>query len=252
MEETHAKEAAGAPATYAPVMDAEPTQKPEWSIEKAEALLNSLKGVVSARVVARPGGMIDEIHILTEGDGPAKQSVRNVESALLAHFGLKIDHRKVSVAQQGDETETAGKAFESFGDRGGEGRLLFATHRVETVGAHRLRIGVTVEWDGEQYEGEASGADLSRARLETTAAATLHAIEKAIVALLGEGEVALSVDGVKTVEAFDGQFVLVAINAIHGRSITALAGVSAVEGTADKAVIMGTLQAADRWVRGRI
>ena len=115
-----------------------------------------------------------------------------------------------------------------------------------------MRIAVTVEWGGEQYEGEATGADLVRARLETTAEATLAAIGKAIVALIGEGEVALSVDGVKTIEAFDGEFVLVAIHAIHGRSITALAGAAAVEDTADRAVILGTLQAADRWVRGRI
>ena len=233
-------------------MDPEPTPKPEWSIEGAEALLNSLKGVVSARVVARPGGVIEEIHLLTEGDVQAKQSVRNVESALLAHFGLKIDHRKVSVAQTGDEQEAAGEAFKSLGGRGTDRRFLFLTHRVDTERGHRVRIAVTVEWDGEQYEGEAIGADLLRARLETTAAATLAAIGKAIVALIGEGEVALSVDGVKTVDAFDGQFVLVVIHAIHGRSITALAGAAAVEDTADRAVILGTLQAADRWVRGRI
>ena len=232
-------------------MDAELSPKPEWSIEEAEALLNSLKGVVSARVVARPGGMIEEIHVLTEGDVSAKQSVRNVESALLAHFGLKIDHRKVSVAQKGDEEATL-KALHRFGGQSLERRLLFVTHQVETEKGHRARTSVTVEWDGEQYVGEAIGADLPRARLETTAAATLAAIEKAIVALLGESEVALSVDGVKTVDAFDGQFVLVAIHAIHGRSITALAGAAAVEDTADRAVILGTLQAADRWVRGRI
>ncbi len=233
-------------------MDPEPTPKPEWSIEGAEALLNSLKGVVSARVVARPGGVIEEIHLLTEGDVQAKQSVRNVESALRAHFGLKIDHRKVSVAQTGAEQEAAVKAFGVLEGRGADRRFLFVTHRVDTERGHRVRIAVTVEWDGEQYEGEATGADLLRARLETTAAATLAAIGKAIVALIGEGEVALSVDGVKTVDAFDGQFVLVVIHAIHGRSITALAGAAAVEDTADRAVILGTLQAADRWVRGRI
>jgi hypothetical protein len=233
-------------------VDPEPTPKPEWSIEGAEALLNSLKGVVSARVVARPGGVIEEIHLLTEGDVQAKQSVRNVESALLAHFGLKIDHRKVSVAQTGAEQEAAVKAFGVLEGRGADRRFLFVTHRVDTERGHRVRIAVTVEWDGEQYEGEATGADLLRARLETTAAATLAAIGKAIVALIGEGEVALSVDGVKTVDAFDGQFVLVVIHAIHGRSITALAGAAAVEDTADKAVILGTLQATDRWVRGRI
>ena len=231
-------------------MDPEPTVKPEWSIEGAEALLNSLKGVASARVVARPGGVVEEIHVLTEGDVQAKQTVRNVESALLAHFGLKIDHRKVSVAQTGDEQGV--KALEGFGGPGAERRFLFVTHRVEAKRGHRVRIAVTVEWGGEQYEGEATGADLVRARLETTAEATLAAIGKAIVALIGEGEVALSVDGVKNVDAFDDQFVLVVIHAIHGRSITALAGVAAVEDTADRAVILGTLQAADRWVRGRI
>ena len=178
-------------------MDPEPTPKPEWSIEGAEALLNSLKGVVSARVVARPGGVIEEIHLLTEGDVQAKQSVRNVESALLAHFGLKIDHRKVSVAQTGDELEAALEASEVPGGRGADRRFLFVTHRVDTERGHRVRIAVTVEWDGEQYEGEAIGADVFRARLETTAAATLATIGKAIVAFIGEGEVALSVDGVK-------------------------------------------------------
>jgi hypothetical protein len=38
-----------------------------------------------------PGWNYREIYLLTEGDVPAKQSVRNVASALLAHFGLKID-----------------------------------------------------------------------------------------------------------------------------------------------------------------
>ena len=113
-------------------MDPEPTPKPEWSIEGAEALLNSLKGVVSARVVARPGGVIEEIHLLTEGDVQAKQSVRNVESALLAHFGLKIDHRKVSVAQTGAEQEAAVKAFGVLEGRGADRRFLFVTHRVDT------------------------------------------------------------------------------------------------------------------------
>ena len=119
------------------LVDAELTPESKWNIESAEALLNSLKGVVSARVVARPGGIIEEIHLLTEGDVSAKQSVRNVESALLAHFGLKIDHRKVSVAQKDDEQGDAVKAF-AFGSRSAEGRFLFVTHPVETEKAHRV------------------------------------------------------------------------------------------------------------------
>ena len=70
-----------------------------WSIQEAERLLMSLQGVVSARVVARPGGQIDEIHLLTTADVKPKATVRNVESALLAHLDLSVDHRKISVAQ---------------------------------------------------------------------------------------------------------------------------------------------------------
>ena len=207
---------------------------------------------MSARVVARPDGEIEEVHVLTTSEVSAKQSVRNVESALRAHFDLKIDHRTVSVAQTNGEDSGEDVFFEAPALRTGELRFLFVSHQVETERSHRLRIAVTVEWKGEAYHGAATGADLPRARLEATATATVRAIEKAAASLLGEGKMALSIDGVKSIEAFDGKYVLVAIHAIHGRSITALAGAAAVEDTVDRAVILGTLQAADRWVRGRI
>ena len=63
---------------------------------------------------------------------------------------------------------------------------------------------------------------------------------------------ALALDGVKLVEAFDRDFAMVGVNAIHGREIASLAGATAVEDTPDRAVILATLQAIDRWVRGRI
>lgn len=239
----------------APSLNAEKSPAPgprEWSLEEAEALLNSLKGVVSARVVESRRGEIEEIHLLTGGEASPKQSVRNVESALLAHFGIAIDHRKVSVAETTEGPGTEAKVLEHPARLTMEDRILFISHRVETERSHRVRIRVTVEWRGERFEGEASGADLIRARLETTASAAVKSIEAAIAPLLGDGEVALSVDGVKLVSAFDAQFALVAIHAIHGRSVTALAGAAAVEDTADKAVILGTLQATDRWVRGRV
>ena len=36
-----------------------------WTIQRAEDLLSSLPGILSVRIVARPGGEIDEIHLLT-------------------------------------------------------------------------------------------------------------------------------------------------------------------------------------------
>ncbi len=224
-----------------------------WTIERAEELLNSLVGVVSARVVARPGGSVEEIHLLTTRDLTPKQIVRNVESALLARFDLDVDHRVISVAQAEEGT----KRVEAEPERkpeatGSVKRVLFIGHQVLTERAHRVRVSVTVELQGKRYTGEATGADLPRARLDTAAAATLAAIEKGLAPFVDEDGATLSLDGVKMVEAFDQTFVLVAVHAMHGRQITALAGAAAVDDSPDRAVILGTLQATDRWIRGRI
>ena len=232
----------------------DPTPSDEgWTIERAEELLNSLVGVVSARVVARPGGSVEEIHLLTTRDLTPKQIVRNVESALLARFDLDVDHRVISVAQAEEGT----KRVEAEPERkpeatGAVKRVLFIGHQVLTERAHRVRVSVTVELQGKRYTGEATGADLPRARLDTAAAATLAAIEKGLAPFVDEDGATLSLDGVKMVEAFDQTFVLVAVHAMHGRQITALAGAAAVDDSPDRAVILGTLQATDRWIRGRI
>src|SRR5437773_1688957 len=73
-----------------------------WGVKRAENLIASLTGVLSARVVVTPLGEVSEIHVLTMADTQPKQVVRNIESALMAQLGLKIDHRKISVAQTAD------------------------------------------------------------------------------------------------------------------------------------------------------
>ncbi len=67
-------------------------------IARAEELLGTLPGVVSVRIEASPAGDVDAIHVLTSVEIGPKQTVRNIESALLAHLGMRVDHRKISVA----------------------------------------------------------------------------------------------------------------------------------------------------------
>lgn len=75
--------------------------------EQAEELIRTLPGVVSVRVVDNGEGSIQEVHILTTSEIPGKQTVRNVESALFAHLGLRIDHRRVSVAAVSETPSSA-------------------------------------------------------------------------------------------------------------------------------------------------
>ena len=111
-----------------------------------------------------------------------------------------------------------------------------------------------IEWQGDRYSGEATAADLPRARLEAVAAATLAAVSNALNKKMEDDgpTVALAVDGVKVIDAFDRKFVLVAVHAISGRDVTSLAGATVVDETTDRAAILAALQATDRWVRGKV
>src|ERR687891_2752338 len=70
-----------------------------WGVRRAENLLTSLEGILSARVVTTPLGDVSEVHILAQAGLQPKQLVRNIESALLAQLGVKGDHPKISIAQ---------------------------------------------------------------------------------------------------------------------------------------------------------
>jgi len=231
-------------------------ERARWTILEAERLLMSLQGVVSARIVARPGGVVEEIHLLTTTDVKPKQTVRNVESALLAHFDLSVDHRKISVAQTQDavtELPEPELPIHIVPEREPyESRVLFYGHSMETERSNQVKHRVEIEWNGERYIGEASAADLPRPKLEAVTSATLRAVEQAVIRNLDDDRQhpSLSLDGVKVVEAFDKKFVLVAIHAISGRDTARLAGTNLADESTDRAAILATLQATDRWVRG--
>jgi hypothetical protein len=253
------------------------SQSQGWTIEGAERLLSTLTGVLSARVVAKAGGEIEEIHLLTTDEVTPKQTVRNVESALLAQLDLTVDHRKISVAQtkapvlplrtvpvEEPAPHVAPDSIDAAVAQGGaaalaalakpERRVLFAGHEMEAERGHKVRFRVAVEWDADRYTGEATGTDLPRARLEIVAQATLRSIEAALAGpepRPGQ-DPTLSLDGVKIVDAFERSYVMVGVHAITPRKLTVLVGACPVEDSPDRATILATLQAADRWVRGRL
>jgi hypothetical protein len=67
-------------------------------IRRAEELIATLQGVLSVRIIPSDSGAIDEIHVLTTDVVLPKQTVRNIESALMAQLGLRVNHRKISIA----------------------------------------------------------------------------------------------------------------------------------------------------------
>ena len=64
-----------------------------------EALIRRIPTVIRCQVTVNDWGGVEEIHVLsTVARGP-KQVVRDIESALLAQWNLRVDHKRISVAQ---------------------------------------------------------------------------------------------------------------------------------------------------------
>src|SRR3954452_2432335 len=61
-----------------------------------EREINLLDSVTSAKVLS-VGSEIDEIHVVAPRDRAPKKIVRDIESLLLVRFGIRIDHRCISV-----------------------------------------------------------------------------------------------------------------------------------------------------------
>src|SRR5213079_2381920 len=101
-----------------------------------------------------------EIHVLTTSDQQAKQVVRNIESALLAQLGLKIDHRKISIAQTADVKPIEALEREVLRDRVLQRTLLFENLAVAPGRRqHRILVSVTLSYRGVTETAEEETSD---------------------------------------------------------------------------------------------
>jgi hypothetical protein len=213
------------------------------TLQQAENLLGELTGVVSARIVADLNGKIQEIHVLTDHRVAPKQTVRNVESALLAQMGITVDHRKISVAQTTGPEEGSTAKIIGIGQLTGVRRYLFDGYEFERKMPQRIICRVRLRLEEEEFVGEAEGTDIERGRLNAAAQAALSALEQA-----EEAEIGFALDGVRLIDVFDLPVVVTAVYGLSGRTRTYLAGASPVTDSAEQAAILATLKATNRWI----
>jgi len=235
-------------------------------IKRAEELILTLPGVISARIIAGDSGAIDQIHVLTTSELTPKQMVRNIESALIAHLSMRIDHRKISVATTSEtkprlldqEVRHAPVAVsppvapvvesqQSAANAPRTGpfarRLYFEDVEVRGSRSRGLSCRVTLRKGSASYIGEALGIEGDRSRVELAARATLLAIADA-----ENREGQLGVQGVKVFDAFDRTFVFVAVSVRSGRDNKVLTGSVEMKESAESAGVLAVLDATNRWI----
>jgi len=213
----------------------------QWALRRAEELIASLAGVLSARIVADRAGGIEEVHVLTTPEIQPKQMVRNVESALMAQLGLKVDHRKISVAQTAEMKPIQVLEKEAVAEAASRRKLVFVDLVIESPRPRRVTVRVLLKLDGEEMEGVEEGVDEARSRVQLAARAAVKAMERE----LEESGVVL--EGVRVVDAFDRKIVLAAVQGVSGRNSQLLVGTCEVKESAEQAAVLAVLDATNRW-----
>ncbi len=220
-----------------------------WGLNDVEELLSGLEGVGSLKVVPDGHGGIDEVHVVSDHTVGPKQIVRNIESALLAEFGLQIDHRKISVAQvrqpdiAADGERPEEPAEEVVDDAAAGSRwLLLDSLQIDRKAGKKVECRVTLKSDGDSFEGEAEGPDFSQSRLDVAGKAVLQALNSATLE-----DVSLRLEGVKRVDTFDRDLVIAVVQGQERRRSVTLPGISLVSDSPEEAAVLACLQATNRW-----
>lgn len=194
-----------------------------------EAALCRIEGVHTVRLVPGFERPIDELHALVSPDKGPKQAVRDLQSLLMARYGISIDHRVISVVPVDESRlETATR------------RVVITKVVVEQRGL-AAHVTVTVDDEGHEHEGSSEGPSSAPGRRRTTARATLAAIRS----LLGAQRV-VEVEGVDVLEVLGHE---VAISFIHFHTVTGentVTGSALVRGDEPDAVARSVLDAVNR------
>jgi len=215
-------------------------------VKRVENLIASLTGVLSARVMVTPLGEVSEVHVLTTSDVQGKQVVRNIESALMAQLGLKIDHRKISVAQTADVRPIEQLQDEAVKTRAKRRVVMFQGLEVRPGSRpQRVLVRVKLSFEGKDAEAEEQGTDTMRNRVEAAARATALCLDE----LLPDNSIAL--EGAQIIEAFDRKFVFVAVHGLGGREAQLLTGTCEIRESGERSAVLAVLDATNRWTDAR-
>jgi hypothetical protein len=217
-----------------------------WGVRRAENLLTSLEGVLSARVVTTPLGEVSEVHVLAQAGLAPKQLVRNIESALLAQLGLRVDHRKISIAQTADVKPIEALDRHAVRERSLQRAVLFDGLTIQPGRkSQRLMVQVALSCGGRAEAAEEEAPDTARGRVEAAARATVAVLDR----LLDKGS--LMLEGARMIQELGREVVFATIQASSGRDSLLLTGTAEIRESPERAAVFAVLDATNRWTEVR-
>jgi len=133
-----------------------------------DKLMSSLSGVLAARTVLNDDDEIVEIHILSDLTKSPKQLVRDIQSAIMAAFGIDVDYKLISVAQVNSNMVVPAISAEP--------RLVIRKIMI-SLDSTNLETTVVLGQGDKTFEGSCKGPLTGRNRIFSAANACLAALK---------------------------------------------------------------------------
>ncbi len=204
-------------------------------ISEIEEALAQVSEIRAARVVTSSDGIIDEIHVLALPSKAPKQLVRDIESTLMAAFGIAIDHKKISIAQLGHEAMP--QVPEPTKPHA---RAQIKNINVEVVGVY-VNISVALELEGELFVGKATGPASRTGRERLVAEATLDAIAQYL-----QGSFTFALEDVEIIRLGRESIATACVVLVTSLGEQAFAGSALVRQNDKDSIVRATLDAINR------
>lgn len=206
-------------------------------VEDIEAALSEVGEIKAARIVAAADGSIAEIHILALPTKAPKQLVRDIESTLMARFGIPVDHKKISIALLGRD---AIKPDDPAPERSTAARPRICSINA-TVSGVQASASVVLEIAGDNYTGTVSGPASQTGRARLVALATLDAVSQ-----YTDATVSFALEDVSVVQLGREKVAVSCIALVSGLGEQHFSGSALVRQNENDSIVRATLDAINR------
>ncbi len=195
-----------------------------------EHAIGTVPGVLGARLVPGFERHVDELHVLTSLDKAAKQAVRDVQTVLMARFGIPTDHRVISVVQL-DEERVGGRPT----------NRVTIEHVSVTHAGLEVRAEVALRDGDEELVGHGTGPSTPAGRQRAVGRATLDAVRARL-----EADRIVELEGTEVVEILGKRLAIALVHFRTSRGEHTVAGSALVRDASADAVARSVLDALNR------
>jgi len=208
------------------------SETPVIDREEVEHTLCQIAEIEAVRVVSDANNLIQELHVLASDKKAPRQIVRDIESLLMARFGIAVDHKKISIAQINNAAAEPKMQ--------GIGRLKISNIAVDSKD-YEAAVEVTLTQGETLSSGTAKGPASQNGRLRLVAVATLEAAAKCV-----SPNANLALEHVSIMPTSSGKIAVACISVITRAGENRYAGSAMVRADECDSVVKATLAAINR------